>query len=193
MGFQASHENTFCSEILLLFTIFPHLVQGCWSINTLQIRDDFTPPCFPSLRCWLPSVFLPHIPTNSSPLSHNNKKRIAKRDAVLRQVLHFTERILSRGNAEKEHFPSDHLHVAKVGNSKGLPEGRVRKFTRERVGTLFRGEAFTPQNRCRRAPGGEAPRRERWGRPGPRDGTCAGSSAPATESPIQRCSRSSCW
>ena len=39
---------------------------------------------------------------------------------------------LSRGNAEKEHFPSDHLHVAKVGNSKGLPEGRVRKFTRER-------------------------------------------------------------
>ena len=125
MGFQASHGNTFCSEILLLFTIFPHLVQVCWSINTLQIRDDFTPPCFPSLRCWLPSVFLPHIPTNSSPLSHNNK-RIAKRDAVLREVLRITGRILSQGNEEKEHFPSDHLHVAKVGNSKGLPEGRVR-------------------------------------------------------------------
>lgn len=32
-----------------------------------------------------------------------------------------------------------------------------------------------------------------WAQPGPRGSTCAGSSSPATESAIQRCSQRSCW
>ena len=81
------------------------------------------------------------------------------------------------------------LQTAKGGNLKGLPEGRLRKFTRGDGGNPFQRRGL---HAAGRAPGGEAPR-ERRGGPGPRDGTCAGSSAPATESPIQRCSRSSCW
>lgn len=144
--------------------------------------------CFPSLRCWLPSVFLPHIPTNSSPLSHNNK-RMEKRDAVLRQVLRITGRILSQGLAEKGRFPSDHLHVAKVGNLKGLREGRVRKFPRGDGGNPSQGRGLHTAGPRREGPGGEAPGGGRGGGAPGRETVPARARAPLPLSPRSRDAR----
>lgn len=69
------------------------------------------------------------------------------------------------------------------------------------MGKLSRGEAYPAGAAAARALGCGARRNRaeaggqcaQGGRPGPRGSTCAGSAAPAAASPIQRCSRSSCW
>lgn len=190
----------------LLFTIFLQLAQVCWSINTLGIindmTDDFIPPCFPNLLCWLCSFFR-LIFWQIRRLCHTIIRRKLKRRALSSEECCVLWLIPSKGNTEKEQFPLGDLHVAKIGILVGLScRGGSAIHPREMMGNLLRGEVWHYRTVAGRAQGERLHKKGRgglgddgrgWGPPGPRGGTCAGSNAPATESPIQRCSRRSCW